>query len=134
MRGQSRLIWGAVRAGVLAFPPAALAALFIRGPEGVAAVAAAFVLVVGNLVVSGLVLNFAAKRSPDTFFGVALPSYALRMMAIFGAMGFILSQPGIDHTTFSIAFAAGLTWVLFYECRLWARTPWLALEFGKENP
>jgi hypothetical protein len=125
VRGQGRLIWGAVRAGAIALPPAALTAWALRGPEGVAAVAAALGLVVANIVASALVLTIAARRAPESYPAVALPSYALRMAAVFVAMGYILSLPGIG---------AGLVWILAYECVVWARTPWLAIEFGKEHP
>jgi hypothetical protein len=134
VRGQGRLIWGAIRAGAIALPPAALTAWALRGPEGVAAVAAALGLVVANIVASGLVLMLAARRAPESYPAIALPSYALRMAAVFVAMGYILSLPGIDEATFAVSFGAGLVWILAYECVVWARTPWLAIEFGKEHP
>jgi hypothetical protein len=91
------------------------------------------VIVVGNLALSGVALMIAAKRSPLNFPTVALPSYALRMMLVFAAMGAAYMSPAIDDTAFTVAFATGLTVILFYECLLWARTPWLAIEFGKER-
>jgi hypothetical protein len=56
------------------------------------------------------------------------------MVGVFAAMGAAFSTDAIDPVTFSITFAAGLTGILAYECVLWARTPWLALEFAKERP
>jgi uncharacterized membrane protein len=114
--------------------PGTAAGWAIRGTEGALAVVAALAIVVVNLAVSGLALTIAARRSPAMFPMIALPSYAVRMLAVFAAMGAAHASRAIDGTVFSIAFAAGLVVVLTYECLLWARTPWLALEFGKELP
>ncbi len=133
MKAEGRLVWGALRAGALLLVPGAVIAFAIRGTEGALAVVAALAIVVGNLAIAGLALMIAAKRSPMGFPAVALPSYAVRMMAVFGAMGAAYASPRIDEAAFTVAFAVGLTVILFYECLLWARTPWLAIEFGKER-
>lgn len=133
MKAEGRLVWGALRAGALLLVPGTAIAFTFRGVEGALGVSAALAIVVANLAVSGLALTFAARLSPLGFPAVALPSYAVRMMAVFGAMGAAYASPRIDDASFTIAFAAGLTVILFYECLLWARTPWLAIEFGKER-
>ena len=133
MKAEGRLVWGAVRAGALLLVPGTAAAFAVRGTKGALAVVAALAIVVGNLAVSALALNIAAKRSPMSFPVVALPSYAFRMMLVFVAMGTAYASPAVDETAFTIAFAVGLTVILFYECLLWARTPWLAIEFSKER-
>ena len=126
MKAEGRLVWGALRAGALLLVPGAAIAFAVRGTEGALAVVAA-------LAIAGLALMIAAKRSPLGFPAVALPSYAVRMMVVFGAMGAAYASPRIDEAAFTVAFAVGLTVILFYECLLWARTPWLAIEFGKER-
>lgn len=134
MRGEGRLILGACRAGGIAVVPAAVIAYVVRGTPGALAAVVALGIVVGNLVVSGAVLFITARRLPDSYPMIAMPSYGLRMVAVFAAMGAAYSTDAIDPVTFSIVFAAGLAGILAYECVLFARTPWLALEFAKERP
>lgn len=114
--------------------PGSVIASAVRGTEGALAVAAALGIVVANLAISGLALMIAPKRAPVGGLSVvALPSYAIRMVGVFVAMGAAYGSPRIDDVTFTVAFTAGLAVILFYECLLWARTPWLAIEFGKER-
>jgi len=134
VRGESRLIIGAFRAGGIALVPAVGIAWAVRGGSGALAALVALGIVVANIAVSGLVLLAAAKRSPENFPMIAMPSYALRMVAVFAAMAAAHTTSAIDAPTFTITFAAGVVVILAYECFLWARTPWLALEFGKELP
>ena len=135
MKAEGRLVWGALRAGASLVVPGSAIGYLARGVEGAVAVAAALAIVVGNLAASGLVLMLASKGSAVGGLAVtALPSYAIRMVAVFAAMGAAYASSHIDEMTFTISFAAGLVAILVYECLLWARTPWLALEFGKERP
>ncbi len=134
MKAEGRLVWGALRAGALLLIPGTVIGYAVRGDEGALAVVAAIGIVVANLAASGLALTIAAKRSPVAGLSVvALPSYAIRMVAVFAAMGAAYASPRIDDMTFTIAFAGGVVGILIYECMLWARTPWLAIEFGKER-
>ena len=134
MKAEGRLVWGALRAGALALVPGCGIAWALRGPEGAAAVAAALAIVAGNFVLSGIALGFASRRVPTVFPMIALPSYAFRMAGVFTAMSAAYASRAIDDATFTVAFMGGLIWILVYECVLWARTPWLAIEFGKELP
>lgn len=134
MKAEGRLVWGALRAGALLLVPGSAAAFAVRGLEGALAVVAALAIVVGNLALSGLALMLASRGSPVGGLSiVGLPSYAIRMVGVFVAMGAAYSSPRIDEMTFTIAFSAGLILILVYECMVWARTPWLAIEFGKER-
>ena len=133
MRGEGRLILGAFRAGGVAIVPAAGIAWAVRGTEGALAALIALGLVVANIAVSGLVLMIAARRAPESYPLIAMPSYALRMGGVFAVMGAVYASSSIDQPTFTVTFALGLIGILTYECFLWARTPWLALEFGKER-
>jgi len=134
VKAEGRLVWGAMRAGALALVPGAVVAWALRGPGGAAAVAVALGIVVANLGVSAIVLAIAAKRSPSNFPMIALPSYVFRMAGVFAVMGVVYANGGIDDATFTVAFTTGLIGILTYECVLWARTPWLAIEFAKELP
>lgn len=126
VRPETRLLGGALRAGAVLVVPGAGIAAAIRGVAGVVAVVAALGMVVGNLVVSAGVLAWASRRWPESFPAVALPSYALRMAAVFVGMA-VAHQSGVDPVVFSVAFGGALVAVLAYECYLWAKTPWLAL-------
>jgi hypothetical protein len=134
VRGESRLITGALRAGGVAVVPATAVGFLVRGTEGALAVVVALGIVVGNLVLFGLIMMFAARVFPDAAPAFAIPSYAFRMIGGFTAMAAVRSTTAIDPTTFFVAFAAGLVGILAYECFIWARTPWLALDFVKERP
>jgi hypothetical protein len=133
MRGEGRLILGAFRAGGIAIVPAAGIAFAVRGTSGALAALIALALVVANLAASGLVLLMAARRAPENYPMIALPSYAVRMLAVFAAIAAVRTTDAIDGATFAVTFALGVVGILAYECVLWARTPWLALEFGKER-
>ena len=133
MRGEGRLIVGAFRAGGIAVVPAAGIAWAVRGRSGALAALIALALVVANIAVSGLVLLIAARRSPENYPMIAMPSYAVRMIAVFAAIAAVRTTDAIDAPTFAVTFALGVVGILVYECVLWARTPWLALEFGKER-
>ena len=114
--------------------PGTAAAFAVRGTEGALAVVAALAIVVANFAVSGFALMIASRKAPvGGLTMVGLPSYAIRMVGVFVAMGAAYSSSRIDDMTFTIAFTAGLVGILIYECLLWARTPWLAIEFGKER-
>jgi len=134
VRGDGRLITGALRAGIVLCVPATIVAWAVRGRAGALAVVVALAIVVANLAVSALVLLIAARRAPSNYPFIAMPSYAFRMFAVFAAMAAAHSTRAIDPVTFAVAFAGGVAIILAYECVLWARTPWLALEFGKELP
>jgi hypothetical protein len=134
MSGENRLIVGALRAGAVALVPAVGIAWAVRGGAGALAAMVALAIVVANISVSGLVLLVAARRAPSNYPMIAMPSYALRMVLVFAAMAASHTTDAIDPGTFTITFALGVVVILAYECFLWARTPWLALEFGKERP
>ena len=133
MRGEGRLISGALRAGAVALVPAVPLAWIFRGTAGALAALIALTLVVANIAVSGLALLIAARRAPENYPIIALPSYAFRMAGVFSVMGAVYASGSIDQPTFTVTFALGVVGILVYECVLWARTPWLALEFGKER-
>jgi hypothetical protein len=128
------LIVGALRAGAVVLVPASIAAWMVRGPAGALAALVALGIVVANIAVSGVTLMLAARRAPENYPMIALPSYGVRMFAVFAAMAAAHATDAIDPGTFAITFALGVVVILAYECFLWARTPWLALEFGKERP
>ena len=114
--------------------PATGIAFAVRGSEGALAVLAALGIVVGNLVLFGLIMLLAVRVFPDSAPAWALPSYAFRMLGVFAAMAAVHSSDAVDPTVFSVTFAVSLAGILAYECLIWARTPWLALDFVKEQP
>ena len=134
MRGESRLITGALRAGGVAVAPATGIAFAVRGTEGALAVVAALGIVVANMALFGVIMLLAARAFPEAAPAFALPSYAFRMLGVFAAMAAVHSSDAIDPVVFTVTFAVGLAGILAYEMLIWARTPWLALEYAKERP
>jgi hypothetical protein len=116
-------------AGAVALPVVTGLAFVARGRAGALAAALASTLVLANFAVAGLTLVWAARRQPVMFPAVAMPSYAFRMLGMLLALKFLKGVDAIDHTTFAVAFGAGVVALLAYECRLYAKTPWLALTF-----
>lgn len=133
LKADGRLVRAALRAGGVSIVPVAGIAWLVRGLSGAAAAALALGLVVANVAVAGAVLDLAARRWPQSYPAVAMPSYAVRMAGLFAAIGAIKAS-GVDPVVFAVAFAAAVVGVLAYECVLWARTPWLALTLSEEKP
>ena len=52
------------------------------------------------------------------------------MGAMLAAFNFLHGVDVIDHAAFALTFGLGVVALLAYECRLYARTPWLALTFS----
>ena len=136
MSGEGRMVRGGMIAAGLALPVAAALALAFRGTAGALGASAAIALVLANFAVAGLTLAWTARRAPVMFPAVAMPSYAFRMIGVFLAMKFLRGTQAIDHPTFAITFGLGVVALLAFECRLYAKTPWLALTFSptKETP
>ena len=130
MSGEGSMVRGGLLAGALALPVVAGIATLIRGAPGGLAAVAAVALVLANFAVAGYVLAYAARRSKTMFPAVAMPSYALRMFGVLMAMKYLHDVAAIDRPTFAITFGLGVVALLAYECRLYVKTPWLALTFS----
>lgn len=117
-------------AGSAAVPVAAFVALLVRGTEGALGAAVAGGLVLANFAVAGLALAWAARRNAALFPAIAMPSYVIRMLGVLATVKALKGATFIDHPTFAVTFAAGVVALLAYECRLYVKTPWLALAFS----
>lgn len=117
-------------AGLAALPVAAGVALLARGADGALGAILALSLILANFAVAGLTLAWAGRRNAVLFPAVAMPSYVVRMLGILVAMNFLKGVAFIDHPTFAVTFGVGVVALLAFECRLYARTPWLALAFS----
>jgi hypothetical protein len=74
------------RHGLLVAPAIVLVAGLVRGIDGAASAALGLVLLVLNLFVAAISLEWAARRSPGTLMSVALGGFLLRMTTILVVM------------------------------------------------
>ncbi len=124
------MVRGGLRAGMLATPVVAGIAFAVRGSEGALAAVAAVGIVLANFAVSGFVLEWAARGGRFYYPAMAMPSYAIRMAGVLAALAALRGVDSIDHPTFAVTFGLGVAALLAYECRLYTKTPWLALAFS----
>ena len=124
------MVRGGMLAGLATVPVAGGVALLARGGSGALGAVVALGLILANFAVAGLALAWAARRTAVLFPAVAMPSYVLRMIGLLVAMKYLKGAAFIDHPTFAVTFGVGVVALLAFECRLYARTPWLALAFS----
>jgi hypothetical protein len=74
------------RHGLLVAPAIVLVAGLVRGVDGAASAGLGLVLLVLNLLVAAISLEWAARRSPSTLMAVALGGFLLRMITILVVM------------------------------------------------
>lgn len=122
------LVWG----GIAACAGAALA-FAIRGVDGAASVAIGAGLVLGNTFIAAGLAWAAGRMSKWAGALVALPSFALRMGLLFGALQALKGRSFIDEPSFVAAFALAITATIVLEARTWKRTPWIALTLKGDN-
>lgn len=134
MSGEARIVRGALTWGALATPPVAGLAFLVRGAGGALSVAVASAIVLANAGLAAGASALAGRASTMSAAMVALPSFAVRMIAIVLVLGWLQTVPSIDRPVFAFAFAAWVTAVLALEARGWKRTPWLVTTFGPTNP
>jgi hypothetical protein len=130
MSGEARMIRGGMIAGLAVTPLVCGAAFLVRGSTGALGALIAVGLLLGNFAVAGVILILAARRSSIMFPAVAMPSYVLRILGLLVAANVLRHTSVIDHPTFAVTFGMGIVALLAYECRLYAKTPWLALTFS----
>jgi len=130
MSGEARMIRGGMLAGLAVTPVVCALAFLARGSSGALGSLIAVALLLGNFAVAGAILILAARRSAIMFPVVAMPSYLIRILGLLVAANVLRHTSVIDHPTFAVTFGIGIVALLAYECRLYARTPWLALTFS----
>jgi hypothetical protein len=83
---ERRIALDLARHGLLVAPAILLVAGLVRGVDGAASAALGLGLLVLNLFVAAVSLEWAARRSPSTLTAVALGGFLLRMMTILVVM------------------------------------------------
>ena len=133
-----RMVRAGMIAGAATVPVAAGIAFAVRGSAGALAATFAIGLVLANFAISGAALAWAAKKNKVFFPGIAMPSYAVRMIGLFFAINALRATSAIDHPTFALTFGLSVCALLAFEMRIYSKTPWLALAFSpsptKETP
>jgi hypothetical protein len=131
--GEGRMVWGVLRAGLIAAPFVTAIAFLIRGGDGAASAATAIALVLANALIAAWMLVWAAKRQPVYFPMMAMPSYVVRMGGMLLILAKLRTADWIDVPTFAIVFGWGVLGSLVIEWRIWSRTPWIALTFEEQR-
>jgi hypothetical protein len=83
---ERRIALDVARHGLLVAPAIVVVAGLIRGVDGAASAALGLGLLVLNLIVAAVSLEWAARRSPSALVSVALGGFLLRMMTILVVM------------------------------------------------
>jgi hypothetical protein len=83
---ERRLALDLARHGLLVAPAIVLVAALVRGVDGAASAALGLGLLVLNLFVAAVTLEWAARRSPSTLMTVALGGFLVRMITILVVM------------------------------------------------
>jgi hypothetical protein len=133
LSGELRLVRDVLVWGTLAMLVAAGLLFGVRGGPGALSVILAGGLVIANALVSALISTAAGRLSPTGAMMISLPSFAVRLSLIAGAMTFLKGRSFIDEPVFAAAFAVTILAVIVFEARAFKRTPWLVLTFDTEG-
>lgn len=136
MSGEMRLVRSALGWGLVAAVPVGGLAYLARGADGAVSALIALGIVLANAVAAAALSALAGRLHSLAAGFVSLPSFMVRMGAIFVALAFLKNASFIDPPTFALTFGMAVTAVLVLEARSWKRTPWLVAAFDtqKENP
>jgi hypothetical protein len=114
---ESRIARDIARHGCYVAPIAMLGVGLWRGPEAAGAVALAFVLVLGNFLLSAAILGWAARRWPELLLGVALMSFLVRFVVLTALGVGIKALDVVDWPVFCITLVVSYLGLLFWEMR-----------------
>jgi hypothetical protein len=114
---ESRIARDLARHGLMAAPVVILVAGIWRGPSAALAVTLALALVIFNFMLSGAMLGWAARISPDMLMGVALGGFLVKIIALF-AVGTIVEQfDAVDFPVFVVTVLVAHLGLLAWETR-----------------
>ncbi len=114
---ESRIVRDLARHGLMAAPVVILAAGIWRGPSAALAVTLSLALVIFNFMLSGAMLGWAARISPDMLMGVALGGFLVKIIALF-AVGTIVEQiDAVDFPVFVVTVLVAHLGLLAWETR-----------------
>jgi ATP synthase protein I len=131
--GESRVAGNALLWGALAAVPGVGLAAALRGGDGAISAAVGIALVLANVALSAIFSVAAGKLTAAGPALVAMPSFTVRMAAIFFGLAALRNRSFIDEPVLAVTFVAALTLVLWREALTFKRTPWLALTFGPKE-
>jgi hypothetical protein len=125
---RSALIWGALIA-----VPAALLGGFLVSTDTGWSIGLAALVVLGNVAIAAGFAWLGDRMGGWAALAMALPSFAVRMIAALIALVYLRNQSFIEEGVFVASFALFLTAALFLQSRTWRNTPWLARAYATEN-
>jgi hypothetical protein len=106
-----------VRRGLLVAPVLVLAGAGIWGAGGAASVAYGIAIVLVNLVLSAVMLAWAARRSLSLLMGAALGGFMVRMGLATAAILLVRGQSWVEMMPLGIAVLVSSLGLLFWETR-----------------
>ncbi|MFA5785837.1 MAG: hypothetical protein WDA71_02460 [Actinomycetota bacterium] len=120
------------RSTLILVVPALLAGGLLRGGPGLVGAASGLVLGIGFFAVSGWLIAWGARRSPEAMTAATLGGFVVKL-AVVGAVLFALRHArALDHLTFACAALAGAALFLLQAVSLVRHTPYIPAPAGKE--
>lgn len=110
-----------VRRALVIGPLAVGLAWLLRGADGAVAAAIGVVVIVANLLASGVILSMAARVSLGAYHAAALFGFALRLFTITVSMLLVARLFEIDRISFGVAAVATYLVLLIFEAIAVAR-------------
>jgi hypothetical protein len=110
-----------VRRAVIVGPVVVAIAWALRGPDGAVAAGVGVAIVVGNFLLSGVVLSAAARISLSLYHAAALFGFLLRLVLITVVMLMVARVFDIDRMAFGLAAVASYLVLLTLEAAAVAR-------------
>lgn len=127
MSGEVRLVIAALKWGLIAAAPISGVAYLARGMEGSTSALIALGIVLANAGIAAGLSGLAGRAGATMPAMISIPSFGMRMLAVFGAMAWLKGRSFIDQPTFALTFGFAVFAVIVLESLQWKRTPWIAL-------
>jgi hypothetical protein len=106
-----------IRRGLLVAPVLVLVGAAIWGAGGAVSVGYGIAIVLVNLMLSAVMLAWAARRSPTMLMGAALGGFMVRMALATGAILLVRDQAWVEMVPLGIAVLVSSLGLLFWETR-----------------
>ncbi len=114
---EKELAFDMVKRGLPVAPVLVVAGALLWGVNGALSVAYAVGIVLGNLVLSGAMLGWAARRGGTTLMAMALGGFILRMIVVTLAVFVVKDMAWIELVPLGIAVLVTSFGLLFWETR-----------------
>lgn len=114
---ERQLAFDMLRRGAIASPVVIAVGALVGGADGAASVAYGLAIVLTNLLLSALMLGWAAKHTPAVLMTTALGGFFVRMGVVTLAILLVRDQAWVALVPMSIAVLGASLGLLFWETR-----------------